>query len=73
MADYFLKILFPGEGAANLDLYRLGAMNFLNTSDNGAVSLFNALTPSNAANSPYDTRVRGMVAMLMTLQRFQEQ
>ena len=73
VAEYFLRILFPGEGAANLDLYRLGAMNFLNTADDGAPSAFNALAPSNAANSPYDTRVRGMVAMLMTLQRFQEQ
>jgi hypothetical protein len=69
VADYFLSILFPGEGQANLDLYRQSAIRFLNTADDG-------LTPSeflglNAATR--DTRVRGMVAMLMTLQRFQEQ
>jgi uncharacterized protein (DUF1800 family) len=74
VADFFLQILFPGEGAANLDLYRQNAVNFLNTSDDGqSSSPFSALTPSNAAATPYDTRVRAMVAMLMTMQRFQEQ
>ncbi|MBK8000157.1 MAG: DUF1800 family protein [Verrucomicrobia bacterium] len=71
VADYFLSILFPGEGKANLDLYRGNAINFLNTSDEGtSVSLFSNL---NNTTTPYDTRVRAMVAMLMTLQRFQEQ
>jgi len=70
VADYFLAILFPGEGKANIDLYRGNAINFLNISDNGASSSpFLGLT--NAAQ--YETRVRAMVAMLMTLQRFQEQ
>ena len=74
MADYFLSILYPGEGKANLDLYRASAINFLNRSDDGlSSSPFSALTPSNVAATPYDTRVRSMVAMLMTLQRFQEQ
>jgi hypothetical protein len=69
--DYFLSILFPGEGRANLDLYRGNAVNFLNTSDDGTtVSPFSNL---NHTAAPYDTRVRAMVAMLMTLQRFQEQ
>ena len=70
VSDYFLAILFPGEGKANLDLYRGNAINFLNTSDDGASSsLFSGLTNA----TQYDTRVRAMVAMLMTLQRFQEQ
>ena len=70
VADYFLAILYPGEGKANLDLYRGNAINFLNTSDDGASSSpFSSLTNA----TQYDTRVRAMVAMLMTLQRFQEQ
>jgi hypothetical protein len=74
VADFFLQILFPAEGAANLDLYRQDAIDFLNTSDDGqGSSAFSLLTPSNTAATPYDTRVRAMVAMLMTLQRFQEQ
>jgi len=74
VADFFLAILYPGEGRANLDLYRANAINFLNASDDGqSSSPFSALTPSNAAGTPYDTRVRAMVSMLMTLQRFQEQ
>jgi uncharacterized protein (DUF1800 family) len=71
VADYFLDILFPGEGQANLALYRTAAINFLNTLDDGATS-----SPfSNLSNTTttYDTRVRGMVSMLMTSPRFQEQ
>ncbi len=76
VADLFLAYLFPGEGQANLDLYRLSAVNFLN---NGSADptpgnlRFDQLTVSNTSTSAYDIRVRGMVAMLMTLQRFQEQ
>lgn len=71
VADYFLSILFPAEGRANLDLYRGNAMNFLNTSDDGAASSpFSTLNNTSAA---YDTRVRAMTAMLLSLQRFQEQ
>ena len=75
VADLFLGLLFPGEGAANLNLYRTAAINFLNTADDGVTaSPFSALTPSTTTgNNTYDTRVRGMVAMLMTMQRFQEQ
>lgn len=71
VSDYFLSILFPGEGKANLDLYRGNAINFLNTSDDGASS--SPFTGLNNTSSAYDTRVRAMVAMLLTLQRFQEQ
>jgi uncharacterized protein (DUF1800 family) len=71
VADFFLGLLYPAEGKANLALYRASAVSFLNTADNGtAQSPFSALAQSSA---PYDLRVRGMVAMLMTCQRFQEQ
>jgi len=74
VADYFLGILYPCEGRANLDVYRQAAITFLNTADNGTTSSpFSALTVSNAATSPYDQRVRGVVAMLMTAPRFHEQ
>ena len=71
VADFFLGIIYPGEGRANLDAYKTVAVNYLNTADDGiTASLF-----STAFNTPatYDTRVRGMVAMLLTLPRFQEQ
>jgi len=71
VADYFLSILYPGEGKANLDLYRISAISFLNSADDGVTSsLFSGL--SNTGTN-YDTRVRGMVSLLMTTQRFQEQ
>ena len=71
VADYFLDILFPGEGKANLDVYRTAAMNFLNTADDGVTSSpFSGLVNTSVN---YDTRVRGMVSALMTSPRFQEQ
>lgn len=70
VADYFLGIIYPGEGKANLDSYRTLAIDFLNTADNGSSNLFSSLSNTTAT---YDTRVRGMVSMLMTMQRFQEQ
>jgi uncharacterized protein (DUF1800 family) len=71
VADYFLGILLPAEGKANLDLYRTSAINFLNTADNGTTaSPFSALGNTTAL---YDTRVRGVVAAIMTSQRFHEQ
>lgn len=73
VSDYFLSILYPGEGAANLQLYKTSAVNHLNTDDNGNSSPFSGLTVSGTANSVYDNRVRGLVGMLMTFQRFQEQ
>lgn len=69
VADYFLSILYPGEGEANLSLYRTQAINFLNTSDDGATS-----SPFvNLSGTNYDTRVRATASMLMSMQRFQEQ
>ncbi|MBA4147500.1 MAG: DUF1800 family protein [Verrucomicrobia bacterium] len=73
VVNFFLGILYPGEGAGNLELYRQAGVQFLNTSDLGDPSLFNVLTVSSVANNVYDNRVRGMVAMLMSMQRFQEQ
>ena len=70
VADYFVGLLYPGEGRANLDEYRQMAVWYLNTGDDGvAASDFAAVTNATI----YDTRVRGMVAMLMTFPRFQEQ
>jgi uncharacterized protein (DUF1800 family) len=71
VADYFLSVILPSEGKANLNQLKQLAVDFLNTADDGTTtSLFNQL--DNSA-STYDTRVRGMVAMIMTSQRFQEQ
>ena len=71
VADCFLRILYPGEGIGNLSLYRSAAIHFLDTADDGVTaSLFASLGNT---STTYDTRVRGMVAMLMTFQRFQEQ
>ena len=70
VADYFLGILYPAEGAGNLAAYRTLALNFLNTADDGVTpSLFS----TGLSAAVRDTRVRGLVSMLMTLQRFQEQ
>jgi uncharacterized protein (DUF1800 family) len=65
IADFFLSLLYPGEGAANLGLDRQAAIDFLNTNETGAPSPFNF--------TAHDGRVRGMVAMLMCFPRFQEQ
>ena len=74
VADTFLPLLFPGEGRASLDAYRTVALNSLNTDDTGTNSSpFASLTVSATAGSTYDTRVRGMLTALMSLQRFQEQ
>jgi uncharacterized protein (DUF1800 family) len=74
VTDVFLRLLYPGEGQASLDEYHRIGVDFLNTNDSGTGgSTFASLTPSATAGSAYDTRVRGMVAMLMSLQRFHEQ
>jgi hypothetical protein len=73
VADYFLGILFPGEGQGNLSLYRAAAINFLNSDDSGVSNQNTQFTAQSNTGTPYDTRVRGMVAMLMTFPRFQEQ
>jgi uncharacterized protein (DUF1800 family) len=65
LADYLMGLLFPGEGRANLAQDRAAAVAFLNSDDAGQASTFNF--------AAHDGRVRGMVALLMSLPRFQEQ
>ncbi len=81
VADYFLGLLFPGEGAGNLALYKTAAVNFLNDGSADTITTYRTTPlggfPASAvvstAGQPYDERVRGMVGLLMSLQRFQEQ
>jgi uncharacterized protein (DUF1800 family) len=70
VVDVFLGTLFPGEGRANLALDRAAAIGFLDTNEAGAPSAFSELSVGSTA---YEGRVRGMVAFLMSLPRFQEQ
>lgn len=70
IADYFLNLLMPGEGKANVDLYRTAAMNYLNSNAAGVSNPFSGVS---ITGIEYDARVRGMVAALMTSQRFHEQ
>jgi len=65
ITDFFLSLLYPGEGTANLGQDRQAAIDFLNTNEQGATSAFNF--------TAHDGRVRGMVALLMSFPRFQEQ
>lgn len=72
VADFFLGLFFPGEGRANWQPDRELALAFLNSADSGAPgsSPFAALAPDSTA---YENRVRGLVALLLGLPRFQEQ
>ena len=70
IADYFLGLLFPAEGGANLGAFHRITVDFLNTDDDGKPSPLTNLTPGTSA---YDLRIRGTVALLMTTQRFEEQ
>ena len=73
VADYFLGVLYPAEGKANLDLYRRAAVYYLNRSENGLVDSPFASLSTGGTPSPYEIRLRAMVSMLMAMQRFQEQ
>ncbi|HEY6167713.1 MAG TPA: DUF1800 family protein [Verrucomicrobiae bacterium] len=77
VADLFLKMLYPGEGAVNLAQYKDAAVRFLQSDQFGDVQTSTTFSTeasnSTAPGSEYDTRVRGMVSLLMTLQRFNEQ
>ncbi len=71
VTDCLLGLLFPSEGAANLGEYRALGIRFLNTTDNGtSASDFATLVPG---TKDYDTRVRGLTALLVSSPRFQEQ
>jgi hypothetical protein len=65
IVDYLLGLLYPGEGKANLDLDRQAAIQFLTTNDAGA--------PASFSLSANEGRLRGAVALLMCLPRYQEQ
>ena len=73
VSDYFLGIIFPGEGAGNLGLYRQAAVDFLNDGSADSTPSSTTFAALSSTSTNYDTRVRGMVAMLLTMQRFQEQ
>jgi uncharacterized protein (DUF1800 family) len=73
ITDYLLSILFPGEGTANLGLYRSQAITFLNTADDGITPSPMNLLSQSGNPSPLETRIRGAVAMLLGFQRFEEQ
>ncbi|HMJ91756.1 MAG TPA: DUF1800 family protein [Candidatus Acidoferrum sp.] len=74
VSGFFVGIIYPGEGQGNLAPLRDIAVNFLNSPDSGGPptpqSQFASLPNT---GTPYDTRVRAMVSMLMTQPRFQEQ
>jgi hypothetical protein len=73
VADYLLGIIYPGEGKANLDQYKNLAVTFLNTANDGVTSSPLNVLSMTGTPSPYDTRIRGVAGMLLTLQRFHEQ
>ncbi len=66
IVDYFFTLLAGAEGAGNLGMDRQAAIDFLNTADNGT-------TPSPFNLVSHDGRLRGMIALMMCLPRFQEQ
>jgi uncharacterized protein (DUF1800 family) len=71
ISDFFLELLLPGEGRANVSAIRAAAIGYLNTADNGATtSLLSDLSDTSAT---YELRVRGLIAMLLSTARFQEQ
>ena len=76
VADYLLGVIYPGEGKANLSLYRDLVVQRLNdgTTDSPPGNQpFSDIGFSTASGSPYDTRVRAAVALLLSWQPFQEQ
>ncbi len=73
VADLVLDLLFAGEGRGNLEGYRQLAVNFLNTADDGITSSPFAGLTTTGSPSAYEIRLRGLVAMLLTTPRFQEQ
>jgi uncharacterized protein (DUF1800 family) len=69
VVDFFLGLLYPGEGAGNLGRDREAAITFLNLNEAGSASS----SFSSLSGTSYDGRVRSMVGFLMSLPRFQEQ
>ncbi|MFN0068406.1 MAG: DUF1800 family protein [Limisphaerales bacterium] len=73
VAAYLVNLLFPTEGRANLAAYREITRSFLDTADNGTTASPFANLPETGSPSAYEVRLRGAVAMLLTLPRFHEQ
>lgn len=73
VADLFLGLLFPAEGRANLAFYRDLAVRFLDTANDGVRSDPFAGLATAGAPSPYEVRLRGMVALLLSLPLIHEQ
>lgn len=73
VAAWLVDLLFPTEGRANLAAYREVTRQFLDTADNGVTPSPFANLSENGRPSAYEIRLRGAVAMLLTLPRFQEQ
>jgi uncharacterized protein (DUF1800 family) len=71
VARFFISRIYPGESPANMDEYRRIAINALNTADNGTANLFSSLGA--ITTNTYQDRVRRMVAILMSMPRFNEQ
>jgi uncharacterized protein (DUF1800 family) len=71
VAAFFLGLLYPAEGKANLYQYAGLAKDFLNTADDGVTP--SAFADLGIGSANYIGRVRGMAGMLLTLARFQEQ
>jgi uncharacterized protein (DUF1800 family) len=63
----FLRLLFPGDGEANLDGYRRLGLSLLNQTSAGVTSAWTGV------DAQKNDRVPRMVGALMSLQRFQEQ
>jgi hypothetical protein len=75
VVDYFIGILYPGQGAGNMQFARQNAINFLNdgSADTSTTYRTTAFAGVPATHGSYDERVRGMVGALLALPRFQEQ
>jgi hypothetical protein len=67
----FLRLLFPGEGEANMDGYRRIGLSILNQTSTGTASPWN---PGGGALSVANReRIQRMVAAFMSMPRFSEQ
>jgi uncharacterized protein (DUF1800 family) len=75
IADYFLGILYPGEGAGNLAFARIAAIDYLNhgSADTSATHRNTLFANLPITHRTYGERIRGMAALLMSMQRFHEQ
>ena len=71
IADFFLALLFPSEGKPNLQDLRNTVVLFLNTAIDGKTS--SPFANLNTTSTEYENRLRGMVALLMSTQLFEEQ